>query len=1026
MVRRLTLVLILTVLLIPGGVFALGLGEIHLKSALNQAFDARIDLLSVKADELDGVKVTLASPEAFKRAGVDRLFILTKLRYEADLNQDGQAVIHVTSRQAIREPFLNFLIEVNWAKGRLVREYTVLLDPPVTLDRKPAPVSVPVTAPYPPKAVQPSLPVPSAQRTPPPAEHAVAVAAQQASTTEYGPVMANEALWPIALKTKPQGVSVEQMMMALQRKNPHAFIRQNVNNLKRGSILRMPTQEEIDLLSVREAKTEFSNQNAEWKAYRNIAASNKTVSPPEAAVSKPQPMPVSKLKLASVRPEGEGKGGASEGDGSEEITSKLENELILVREQFESAKQERTDLNSQVSQLESQLADLENLLVVRNEQLARLQSELQKSEDDIAETVAEAPKEEAVTDAGSEEAEEAEELEIADVAEKTAELTVDVEEVSEDTAQAPAAPPTVAPEASPVGFILDFVKSNMIAVAGGGLVVLLLLLVLARRNKAESAEFEESILVGTQGDDTESLGSAGSDTEGVISEAAETSFLSEFSHSDMDVLQDDTGEVDPIAEADVYIAYGRYQQAEELLQQAIARDPNHTQSYFKLLEILFVTKDAQAFTEIAETLATKNPEQVDADGWQQALAMGHQLNPEHELFLNAESDVIAIDHEQLAAAEPQTEADEQDEDLDLMGLSDLTADFDSGDDLNDQGGAISALLEDDGLDFDLDLGLDVIEDKSVSSEEADDALLSADAGEISADSGLDDALMNLSSELSDSSIPEFDMESESSELSELEESLSLDGLDLGSPFEADALEEEDKEESVLPDHQDELLGGSEDLAAALSDFTDELAHEDLPEATSESDDLSLNDLSNLGEELEGLTADLPIEEGDNVTLEESLDELTGLDGSFSLDDLMEENADLPDETLKSDEFVLGDLDQEDLLADVSLDDLELGELSSPESDGVELLGGDDDLPDLSDEGLMMGDDLSENSFIGEPLSELLEEPDKIDEINTKLDLARAYVEMGDEEGARNILDEVLNEGDDAQKEDAQELLGRLS
>ena len=103
MVRRLTLVLMLTVLLIPGGAFALGLGEIHLKSALNQAFDARIDLLSVKADELDGIKITLASPKAFERSGVDRLFILTKLRYEADLDDNGQPVIHVTSRQAIRE-----------------------------------------------------------------------------------------------------------------------------------------------------------------------------------------------------------------------------------------------------------------------------------------------------------------------------------------------------------------------------------------------------------------------------------------------------------------------------------------------------------------------------------------------------------------------------------------------------------------------------------------------------------------------------------------------------------------------------------------------------------------------------------------------------------------------------------------------------------------------------------------------------------------------------------------------------------
>ncbi|MFC1603069.1 FimV/HubP family polar landmark protein, partial [Pseudomonadota bacterium] len=555
MVRRLTLLLMLAVLLIPGGAFALGLGEIHLKSALNQAFDARIDLLSVKADELDGIKITLASPEAFERAGVDRLFILTKLRYAADLDDNGQPVIHVTSRQAIREPFLNFLIEVNWAKGRLVREYTVLLDPPVTLDRKPAPVSVPVTAaPAPTTTQQPSRSAPSTTTFQPQQAKPVEAVMPQAGVDEYGPVMANETLWPIALRTKPQGVSVKQMMIALQRKNPHAFIRENVNNLKRGSILRMPTQEEIDLISAREARNEFSNQVTEWKAYRAALAGDVAPSS-EAAASKKAPKPDSKLKLASVRPEGEGKGGASEGDGSEEITSKLENELILAREQFESAKQERNDLSSQVSQL----TDLESLLAVRNEQLARLQNELKQSQVDAAQIAEEAPMAEVAADVESETteiaidiAEESEELEIVDTEEVPVEAEVDKTEATDVAPKPQIAPAPTAPKAEPTESILDTLKGlfedNMIAAAGGGLVILLLLLLLARRNKAESEEFEESILVGTQGEDTESLGSAGTDTEGVMSEAAETSFLSEFSHSDMDVLQDDTGEVDPVAE----------------------------------------------------------------------------------------------------------------------------------------------------------------------------------------------------------------------------------------------------------------------------------------------------------------------------------------------------------------------------------------------------------------------------------------------------------------------------------------------
>ncbi len=984
MVRKLALLLISTALFVPAGAFALGLGEIHLESALNQAFDAKIDLLSVKADELDGVKVTLATPEAFERAGVERLFILTKLRYKPDLNAEGKPVIHVTTRQAIREPFLNFLIEVNWAKGRLVREYTVLLDPPVTLDRKPAPVKVPATA--------PSAPVARAVRQPLPEQSPPATAQEQqpesatdatlsyTAVDEYGPVMANESLWRIASETKPQGATVEQMMMALQRKNPQAFTRQNVNNLKRGSILRMPTQEEIDLLSVREARAEFSNQVAAWKADRATVAATDTGGGPEAATDKKQSPPASKLELASVRPEGEGKGGVSEGDGTEEITSRLENELILAREQFESAKQERNDLSSQVSQLESQLTDLENLLVVRNEQLARLQNELSQSEVDAAPEIAEVPAAEAVVDIELETVgDDEEELEIVDIEDEASgaeeiEIADKASQESPPVPQKTATQPTSAPEVSePASTVSIFdtlkglLENNMIAAAGGGLAILLLLLLLARRRNAESKEFEESILIDTQGGDTESLGSPADDTETGMSEATETSFLSEFSHSEMDVLQDDTGEVDPVAEADVYIAYGRYQQAEELLRQAIDRDPEQIKSHLKLLEILFVTKNEQAFTETAEILAAKNSGQVDPEAWQQVVAMGHQLNPGHKLFADAEETGAVEPPAADVEAASEAVADEGGEDLDLMDLSELTADFDmdADADLDQKEGSISALLEDDELDFDLNLGLD----SEKKSSDSDDALLSADIAEINADAELDDALLDISTKLpGDASVSELDADTE---MSELEESLNLDGLDLGDPFEADTL---DEGESVLASDSEALLGGSEDLAAELSSLVDEPIGKEMPDG----DNLPLDDA---------------LERGD---LGAELEELSSLDESLSIDDFMEESLELeqqelPSETLETDGLVL--------------DDAESG---ASEGEAIEPLASDEDL------------------LIGEPLSELAEEPDEIDKINTKLDLARAYVEMGDEEGARSILDEVLNEGDDAQKRDAQELLDRFS
>ncbi|MCW8847684.1 MAG: pilus assembly protein FimV, partial [Sedimenticola sp.] len=130
MVRKLSLAMALVLGVSPLSSLAVGLGDIQLKSALNQYLDAEINLLSVDKDEISDIKVTLASPEAFRRSGIERPFILSKLRFQADETKDGKTIIRVSSRDPIREPFLNFLIEVNWPKGKLLREYTVLLDPP--------------------------------------------------------------------------------------------------------------------------------------------------------------------------------------------------------------------------------------------------------------------------------------------------------------------------------------------------------------------------------------------------------------------------------------------------------------------------------------------------------------------------------------------------------------------------------------------------------------------------------------------------------------------------------------------------------------------------------------------------------------------------------------------------------------------------------------------------------------------------------------------------------------------------------
>ena len=146
MARKLASAVALITMAVSATVFALGLGDINTGSALNQAFEAEVELLSVDPAELDGVRVRLASPEDFERAGVERPFFLADLKFIPQLNAAGKTVIRVHSDKPIREPFLNFLVEVQWPKGKLVREYTVLLDPPTTLDRRPSRVARPQAA----------------------------------------------------------------------------------------------------------------------------------------------------------------------------------------------------------------------------------------------------------------------------------------------------------------------------------------------------------------------------------------------------------------------------------------------------------------------------------------------------------------------------------------------------------------------------------------------------------------------------------------------------------------------------------------------------------------------------------------------------------------------------------------------------------------------------------------------------------------------------------------------------------------
>ncbi len=412
-------------LLLSGAVWSLGMGEIQVNSALNQPLRAEIQLLSVRADELADLKLRLASKDAFSRVGIDRPHILNQLEFKP-VKKSGRTVIEVTSRNPIREPFLNFLVEMQWPNGKLLREYTILLDPPVVAQQRRVVPQAPVVSPQPAAEVvaapQP-VPEPVVVAAPQP-ELAPVVSGDIPSDAVYGGsldvdgetytgqpvsgggyvedsyrVQANDTLWDIASATRPDsGVTVSQMMLALQRTNPDAFLRNNINNLKSGVILRIPDQSEISGISRKEASKEASRQYAAWKEYRAQMKAGIEAQPTgetgeamaetgEPSTSGQQPAASDgKLEILAADTESMTTGS---GAGDENL-AKLQSELVRVKEMAESRGEQNNELQSRVEELESMIAKQERIIQLQNEQLAELQSSTTKAAEAEAKAAAEA------------------------------------------------------------------------------------------------------------------------------------------------------------------------------------------------------------------------------------------------------------------------------------------------------------------------------------------------------------------------------------------------------------------------------------------------------------------------------------------------------------------------------------------------------------------------------------------------------------------------------------------------------------
>lgn len=456
-VRKLVLAIAAASALSSGMAHALGLGELTLKSSVNQPLEAEIELLDVKDLTAAEVVPSLAYPEDFIRAGVDRQAFLNDLSFTPVLNASGKSILRVTSSKPLSEPMFKFLVQVTWPNGRLLRDYSVLLDPskfsPQTADAAAQPAPTPaVTAPV----------------------------TGVTKPTEYT-TTPRDTLWEIAAKAR-NGGSIQQTMLAIQALNPDAFINGNINLLKTGQVLRLPDQTQSTNVPQPKAIAEVAAQNTAWRQGRRYVAKTGAGQQQLDATKRPRaegaPAQPAKDNLSLVSAESGKAGKGAAGDAK--------NRLAVTKESLDTTRRDNAELKSRMTDLQSQMDKLQRLIELKNNQLAKLQAEGAAG----APAAVEAPAADAttapvisaeLTPSPAPAPAEAVPAEVAPVTPAPA-------AVAPETTPAPAeAPIEPAPAASDEQKFNDLLTNPVLLglVGGGAVVLLLLLLLLARRRKAQ-------------------------------------------------------------------------------------------------------------------------------------------------------------------------------------------------------------------------------------------------------------------------------------------------------------------------------------------------------------------------------------------------------------------------------------------------------------------------------------------------------------------------------------------------------------
>jgi len=638
-------------LLAPIHANAFGLGKLELSSALNEPFKAEIAITALKGDDADNLQVRLASSKEFEQAGIERNFLLTQLKFDV-VEKSGSVKIVISSQQPIREPFIDFLLTATTtSSGRLIREYTVLLDPPKSIFQKPATTLV-------------QSPDKSSAKNS--VSKSSSYKAASFDGNSYGPVIRTDTLWDVALKTRPENnITVHQMMMALLKANPDAFQHNNVNGLKAGYTLSIPSKDDIYKLTKQQAISAFTEQNSLWKnrnARPTIAteiAENtltpKTEETPSIAkaITTEITAPVSevddtaRLKLVVPNDESSLNDEALSPLGAEKIKV-LSEQLTLAQETIEGQTQENIDFKARMDALEVQMETMRRLISLKDADLARLQSMLENDQQ------LEENKFPADT-AGVEED--------VDITKNNESLDTPI---SSDEANANQSESnTIEGElASLLAMAQKFVTNNKVEMIMGVGVLLLLLIVLSniKRRKVDEDSWDDTKNLDNHDDEGIFTNQPANVDEDKLEKAIN---ITDARQTVETVVFDKKTVAELIEKADMLVAYNDFEKAMTLLEQAKQQEPKNQLILIKLLFVMFKLQQKDPFVTLARSL------NIDKDSaeWLEIAAWGRELAPLNTLF-----NIAAVDSEPVNALKLDAFSAAKDDDLLLEPISDKEVD----------------------------------------------------------------------------------------------------------------------------------------------------------------------------------------------------------------------------------------------------------------------------------------------------------------------------------------------------------------